>query len=107
MTSRRPVSQRPRADHGATTPRRSTPLSLAQLPDGVAAENFRLAAIVESSSDAIISWTLDGTLDTWNKGAERLYGYSPAQAIGRSVSIIIPPDLADDYSAIMEKVRRG
>jgi len=105
--SRRPISQRPQAHLGAGASRRIGRQSSALLPDGVSADKSRLAAIVESSSDAIISWTPDGILDTWNQGAKRLYGYSAAEVIGRPVSILIPPHLAGDEAAIMKKVRRG
>src|SRR4029077_7768752 len=52
----------------------------------------RLAAIIASSADAIFSTSLDGTIQTWNRGAERLFGYSTAEALGRPVSILIPED---------------
>ena len=66
-----------------------------------------LAAIVESSHDAIIGKTLDGIITSWNKGAEERYGYSAAEVIGRSISIIVPPDRADEVSRFLEKIRRG
>jgi PAS domain S-box-containing protein len=66
-----------------------------------------LAAIVESSDDAIISKTLDGTIVTWNAGAERLYGYSAAEVRGRPIAILIPPDRPGELPAILERIRRG
>lgn len=66
-----------------------------------------LAAIVETSDDAIISKTLDGIIRTWNKGAERLFGYSHAEAIGRPIVLIIPPDRIDEERTILARIRRG
>ena len=66
-----------------------------------------LAAIVASSDDAIITKTLDGTITSWNRGAEILYGHSAAEAVGRPISLIIPPDLPDELPSIMERLRRG
>jgi PAS domain S-box-containing protein len=68
---------------------------------------FRLAAVVESSVDAIISKTLDGTITSWNKGAELMYGYAAEEVIGRPVTILIPPSRADEEPAIIERLRRG
>jgi PAS domain S-box-containing protein len=67
----------------------------------------KLASIVESSEDAIISTTLDGKIVTWNKGAENVYGYSGQEAIGRSVSLVDSPDQPNEISRILEKIRRG
>lgn len=67
----------------------------------------RLAAIVESSDDAIISKTLDGIIRTWNKGAERLYGYTAAEAVGQSITLILPPDRLDEEKEILDRLRRG
>lgn len=66
-----------------------------------------LAALVESSDDAIISKALDGTIMSWNAGAERMYGYSAAEALGRPISLIMPPDHSNELSAILEKIKRG
>jgi len=68
---------------------------------------LRYAAIVESSHDAIIAKTLDGVLSAWNAAAERMYGYSADEAIGRPVTIIIPPDLRDEELDILRRVRAG
>jgi len=67
----------------------------------------RLAAIVESSFDAIMSSTLDGVVLTWNSGAERIYGYSAAEIVGRHIGIVVPPDRKDELSEVLEKVKRG
>jgi len=67
----------------------------------------QLAAIVESSDDAILSKTLDGIITSWNPGAERLYGYSAKEAVGKPVSILIPPDHAEELPAIMGRLKRG
>jgi PAS domain S-box-containing protein len=67
----------------------------------------RLAAIVESSTDAVFSKDLDGTIRTWNQGAERLYGYTAAEAVGRSVEMLIPEDRGTEFDTIMSQLRRG
>ena len=66
-----------------------------------------LAAIVESSDDAIVSKTLDGTITSWNPAAERLFGYTAAEVIGRPVSLLAAPDRANEMPAILERIRRG
>ena len=60
----------------------------------------RLAAIVESSDDAIVSKTLDGVIMTWNTGAERIFGYTPEEAIGKPILLIIPDDRKDEEPRI-------
>lgn len=67
----------------------------------------QLAAIVEFSDDAIISKDLVGTIETWNLGAERMYGYSAEEVVGRSIALLTPPDLPDEVRGILERVRRG
>jgi PAS domain S-box-containing protein len=67
----------------------------------------RLAAIVESSDDAIVSKTLDSIIRSWNAGAERLFGYTAAEAVGRSITLIIPPERLDEESMILSRLRRG
>ena len=65
------------------------------------------AAIVASSDDAIIGKTLDGVMTSWNEGAERLYGYTAAEAIGRPISLIIPGELRHELPAILDKLSGG
>ncbi len=67
----------------------------------------RLAAIVESSADAIISKALDGTILSWNAAAERMYGYSAAEMVGGSIYGVVPEELADEERGILERVSRG
>jgi PAS domain S-box-containing protein len=67
----------------------------------------RLAAIVESSDDAIISKDLNGVITSWNSGAERLFGYAASEAIGRPVTILIPVDRHAEEPAILARIRRG
>ncbi|MEX2048173.1 MAG: PAS domain S-box protein [Gemmatimonadota bacterium] len=66
----------------------------------------RLAAVVESSADGILSLSLDGTVMTWNAGAERIYGYSAAEMVGRSISLVVPPGRENEL-ALLERVRSG
>jgi PAS domain S-box-containing protein len=66
-----------------------------------------LAAVVESSDDAIVTKTLDGLITSWNPGAERLFGYSADEMLGRPITILIPPDHIDEEPAILERMRRG
>ena len=66
-----------------------------------------LASIVENSDDAIVSKDLNGTIESWNKAAERIFGYTAAEAIGQSVTILIPPELHDEEIKIQERIRKG
>lgn len=81
--------------HDVTEARR---LSLAQK---------RLAAIVESSDDAIVSKNLDGYITSWNKSAERIFGYTAEEIVGKHVTTIIPPDRHNEEPKILERLRRG
>jgi PAS domain S-box-containing protein len=69
--------------------------------------HLRLAAIVESSDDAIVGCSLEGSITSWNKGAERLYGYGAEEIVGRPLSVLVPPDHPDEAPAILERVGRG
>ncbi len=66
-----------------------------------------LAAIVESSEDAIVSKTLEGRILSWNSAASRIFGYLAEDIIGQSIMTIIPPELHDEERMILEKIRRG
>jgi PAS domain S-box-containing protein len=65
------------------------------------------ASIVECSDDAIISKTLEGIITSWNKGAERVFGYTAEEAVGKSVTILIPPERHDEEPAILARIRSG
>jgi len=67
----------------------------------------RLASIVEFSDDAIVSKTLDGVITSWNRGAERLFGYTAEEAIGQPITIIIPEDRRDEEHEILTRIGRG
>ena len=66
-----------------------------------------LASIVESSDDAIVSKNLDGIITSWNRGAERIFGYTAGEAIGQPITIVIPQDRQDEERAILTRIRRG
>jgi PAS domain S-box-containing protein len=67
----------------------------------------RLAAVVESSDDAIISQTLDGTITGWNRGAEKLFGYRSSEAVGRSIGMLLPPAHANEVTQILARIGGG
>src|SRR6201988_4709422 len=92
--------------------RRPSPLVIAvveDITDKKRAEEalLRYAAIVESSEDAIASATLDGIIVSWNTGAQHLYGYTEAEAVGKPITMILPPELRDEEKKILETVRAG
>jgi PAS domain S-box-containing protein len=66
-----------------------------------------LAAIVESSHDAIVSKSLNGVITSWNEGAERLFGYAAEEAVGQNITLIIPPERRDEERMIIEQLTRG
>ncbi|WP_323958347.1 PAS domain-containing protein [Bradyrhizobium diazoefficiens] len=66
-----------------------------------------LASIVESSDDVIVSKNLDGIITSWNKGAERIFGYSAAEAIGQPITLVIPEDRQSEEREILTRIRRG
>ena len=67
----------------------------------------RLALIIDSSDDAIIGKNLDGTITSWNKGAERIYGYAPEEVIGKHISLLAPSDRPDEIPEILQQIARG
>jgi PAS domain S-box-containing protein len=70
-------------------------------------ERLKISTIAEASNDAIISKNLDGVISTWNSAAQRIFGYTPDEAIGQPIAIIIPPDLHDEEKDIMRRLRAG
>lgn len=66
-----------------------------------------LAAIVESTDDAVITKNLDSTITSWNRGAEHIFGYLAEEIIGQSITVLIPPDRQDEEPAILDRLRRG
>jgi PAS domain S-box-containing protein len=82
---------------------------LRDITERVQAEEVRehLAAVVDSSDDAIISKDLNGTINAWNRGAEKTFGYSAAEAVGKPMLMLIPPERVDEESAILARTRRG
>jgi PAS domain S-box-containing protein len=68
---------------------------------------FRHAAVIESSDDAIASATLDGIIVNWNPGAQKIYGYTEAEALGKPISMLVPPELPDEENKILETLKSG
>ncbi|HEX8685935.1 MAG TPA: PAS domain S-box protein, partial [Pyrinomonadaceae bacterium] len=68
---------------------------------------YWLSAIIESADDAVISKTLEGIITSWNKGAERVFGYTADEVVGRPVTILIPAELADEEPGILSRLVRG
>ena len=77
------------------------------LPSEAEDRLLHLAAIVDSSNDGIISKNLDGVITSWNKTAERLFGYSAEEAVGHHITLIIPPDRRPEEAVILERLKRG
>jgi PAS domain S-box-containing protein len=73
----------------------------------IAETHARLAALVESSDDAIVSKDLNGIITSWNAGAERLFGYTAKEAVGQPVTLLIPPERFDEEPGVLARIRRG
>jgi two-component system CheB/CheR fusion protein len=82
---------------------------LMDLTDRKRAESYeqRLGAIIESSDDAIVSKDLKGIITSWNRGAERLFGYAADEVVGQSITILIPPERLDEETMVLDRIRRG
>ena len=100
------MTQAERAAVAAQGPNVSPERMLAGSAGPAEAQRF-LAAIVASSDDAIIGKTLDGVITSWNRGAERIYGYAAGEIIGRPIALLVPPDRSDELPEILERIRRG
>src|SRR5437868_392524 len=87
--------------------RRDMPEDIPVSGNGRAEAQAYLAAIVESSDDAIISKNLNGIITSWNSAAERMYGYSAREAVGQSIYLIIPKDRQKEEEEIISRLRRG
>src|SRR5688572_7140674 len=77
------------------------------MPADLAEAQAKLAAIVESSDDAIVSKTLEGIITTWNRGAQRIFGWQAEEVVGKPINIIIPPDRQDEEPQILQQIRSG
>src|SRR6267154_3595867 len=91
---------------------RPSPLVLAMVEDitdkkKAEEARFRHAAVIESSDDAIASATLDGIIVSWNTGAQKTYGYTEAEAVGKPINMLVPPELPDEENKILEVLRTG
>ena len=89
-----------------------TPLVIAMVQDitekkSAEEARFMHTAVIESSQDAIISKNLDAIITSWNEGAQRIFGYTEAEAVGQPITILIPPELRDEENQILEKLREG
>jgi PAS domain S-box-containing protein len=84
-------------------------LALTEITERIRAQEHlaQLAAIVESSNDAIIGQTLDGVVVSWNPASERIFGYSTGEMLGRPLHILVPPDHLDSLQAIGQRIRQG
>ena len=89
------------------TPRKHAELARVEALEQSNRASQRLAAIVESSDDAILSKSLEGVITSWNRAAERLFGYSASEAIGQSITLIVPPDRRAEEDLMLARIRAG
>jgi PAS domain S-box-containing protein len=89
------------------TPRKHAEIARLEALEQSNRASLRLAAIVESSDDAIVSKDLNGIITSWNAGAERLFGYSASEAIGQPITLIIPPDRLEEEGRVLTSIRSG
>jgi diguanylate cyclase (GGDEF)-like protein/PAS domain S-box-containing protein len=82
-------------------------IGLIDAADRQATALLQFQAMVQSTDDAVIGKTLDGTITSWNPAAARLYGYGPEEVIGKPVALLVPPDRIDELPGILERLRRG
>jgi PAS domain S-box-containing protein len=97
-------AERPGAANSSSSVHSSIPLSGARRTESA---DLWLASIVDSSTDAIIGKDLDGTITSWNKAAQQLFGYSAEEVVGRSVALLIPDDRQQEEKHILERIRHG
>ena len=107
LANLRPIQDERGMTIGVAEVGRLAPRTLGMARAQQQASRQHLAAIVESSEDAIVSKSLKGVIQSWNRGAERIFGYSAEEAIGRPVTILIPEDRQDEEDRILAAVRAG
>ena len=104
LSAIRDISDRKRVDEEL---RRATEELHRRTAEQLGEYRARLASIVDSSEDAIIGKDLDGTITSWNRGAENIYGYTPEEAMGKNISLLAPSDRPDEIPGILAKIGRG
>jgi PAS domain S-box-containing protein len=96
-----------RAARAAADEARAESERLARMKDQILEERARLAAIIDTSDDAIVSKSLDGTIRSWNRGAERMFGWKSEEAVGRHITLIIPEERWAEEDDVLARIRRG